>query len=121
MVDFMDIKRAQFPSSEVFINELRRRFGRYSDLGSLLTPYSALAIILRELGPIPKLDLIILGKEEDVSRIANPAEVVSVWDFYGCCEEIIRLVMGKDADLPVPAGLGSVSVSAAAPVSRVQS
>jgi hypothetical protein len=46
------------------------------------------------LGPIPKLDLIILGKEEDVSRIANPAEVVSVWDFYGCCEEIIRACYG---------------------------
>lgn len=64
--------------------------------------------------------MFILGKEE-VSRIANPAEVVTVWDFHGCCEEIIRLVKGKDADLPVPAGLGSGSVSAAAPVPQVQS
>lgn len=117
----MEIKRVQFPSTEAFINELRRRFRRYSDLGGLPTPYSALAIMLRELGHIPKLDLFILGKEEEVSRVLNPAEVVTVWDFYGCCEEIIRFVKGNDADLPVPAGLGSGSVSAATPVPQFQS
>ena len=117
----MGIKRVQFPSTEASINELRRRSRRYSDLGGLLTPYSALAIMLRELGRIPKLDLFILGKEEEVSRVVNPAEAVTVWDFYGCCEEIIGFVKGKDADLPVPAGLGSGSVSAVAPVPQVQS
>jgi hypothetical protein len=95
MMDFMGIKRVQFPSTEAFINELRRRFRRYSDLGGLPMPYSALAIMLRELGHIPKLDLFILGKEDEVSGVVNPAEAVTVWDFYGCCEEIIGFVKGK--------------------------
>ncbi|KAJ6089479.1 hypothetical protein N7467_004695 [Penicillium canescens] len=79
--------------------------------------------MLRELGHIPKLVLLILGKEEEeeVSRLVNPAEAVTVWDFYGCCEEIIGFVKGKDADLPVPVGLGSGLVSAAAQVPQVQS
>ncbi|OQD84522.1 hypothetical protein PENANT_c012G09464 [Penicillium antarcticum] len=90
MTEFMEIKRVQFPSTEIFVHELRRRFRRYSDLGGMPTPYSALAIFLRELGNgnVPPLADFILAKEEEISRLVDPGVIVTVWDFYAACEEM---------------------------------
>jgi hypothetical protein len=75
----------------------RRSLVVTSDGGiGLPTAYSALTILFKELGggKVPGLEGFVLVKEGELARLPDPARIVTVWDFYGACKEVLGLLRG---------------------------
>ena len=100
MTNFRKTTRSQFSKREQFLNVLKCRYQRLSDLKGGIPPLYAKHIMLSELTEALELETFVLAKDNELNAVRNPVEDITSTDFYRYSRAIWNYIIPMNAESP---------------------